>query len=301
MMAFFGEDAFLDDVFAKARMIEFLAWCARLPRIHGKAHGRNRHERVGKTVCKWEEIAAADAYDAAAWSGIEADNHLTHREKLVLAGQRFKPRLTDDMIEKHHARAKKIHEVARECLDWDAEPWRPCLKDWRDEMARRRKDATEDAGNEHTLMRVTKAKNRSSWSSERIARLLNSTVYRGCFSEHRRWRPGTLILRDHAYWVPLICLLCGMRPEEVLRLLKSDVFQRDGILCFRVEERPESGPKTESSERVVPMPETLLRLGFREWWHDKCQSEGSLLFPEATTSLRDGKASGNFGKRRQTL
>ena len=33
----------------------------------------------------------------------------------------------------------------------------------------------------------------------------------------------------------------GMRPEEVLRLLKSDVFERAGILCFRVEQCPESG------------------------------------------------------------
>ena len=69
-----------------------------------------------------------------------------------------------------------------------------------------------------------------------------------------------------------------------------------GILCFRVEERPESGPKTESSERVVPLPETLLRLGFREWWFDSFHRPGPLLFPGATTSRRDGKASGNLAK-----
>lgn len=48
-------------------------------------------------------------------------------------------------------------------------------------------------------------------------------------------------MRDHFYWAPLICWLRGMRPEEVLRLLKSDVFERAGILCFRVEQCPESG------------------------------------------------------------
>jgi len=101
-------------------------------------------------------------------------------------------------------------------------------------------------------------------------------------------------VRDHFYWAPLICLLCGLRPEEVLRLLKLDVFERDGILCFRVEQRPESGPKTESSERVVPLPETLLRLGFREWWFDSFHRPGPLLFPGATTGRRDGKASGTL-------
>jgi integrase len=264
MLAFFGADAFLDDVFTKERMIAFLAWCMRLPRLHGKAHGRNKYEKVGKAPSKNEEIDTADAHDAAVWAEIEAREDLTYREKLVLAGQKFEPRVTDNMIEKHHARAKAIHETARDCLDWDAAPWRSYLKDWRDEMARERRQTTEDAGNAHTLLRVTKPKHRSAWSDERVARLLNSTVYRGCFSEHRRWRTGHLIVRDHFYWAPLICLLCGLRPEEVLRLPKLDVFERDGILCFRVKERPESGPKTESSERVVPLPETLLRFDFRE-------------------------------------
>jgi hypothetical protein len=36
MLAFFGADAFLDDVFTKERMIAFLAWCMRLPRKHGQ-------------------------------------------------------------------------------------------------------------------------------------------------------------------------------------------------------------------------------------------------------------------------
>ena len=58
--------------------------------------------------------------------------------------------------------------------------------------------------------------------------------------------------------------------------------------------------KTESSERMAPLPETLLRLGFREWWHDSFHRPGPLLFPEATTSRRNGKASDNYGKRRKT-
>lgn len=99
MLAFFGADAFLDDVFTKERMIAFLAWCMRLPNTHGKAHGRNKYEKVGKAVDKHAEIAAADAQDATLWAEIEARTELTWREKLVLAGQRFEPRLTDSMIE----------------------------------------------------------------------------------------------------------------------------------------------------------------------------------------------------------
>jgi hypothetical protein len=145
MLAFFGADAFLDDVFTKERVIAFFAWCMRLPSTHGKAHGSNKYEKVGKAVDKHAEIAAADAQGALLWAEIEARTDLTWREKLVLAGQRFEPRLTDSMIEKHHARANTIHETARDCLDWDAAPWQSCLKDWRNEMARQRKDASQDA------------------------------------------------------------------------------------------------------------------------------------------------------------
>jgi hypothetical protein len=42
MLAFFGADAFLDDVFTKKRMIAFLAWCMRLPRGHGTAGTNTR-------------------------------------------------------------------------------------------------------------------------------------------------------------------------------------------------------------------------------------------------------------------
>ena len=50
MLAYFGADAFIDDVFTKERIIAFLTWCMRLPARHGKAHDRNKHEKVGKAL-----------------------------------------------------------------------------------------------------------------------------------------------------------------------------------------------------------------------------------------------------------
>jgi integrase len=301
LIAFFGADAFLDDVLTKSCIIDFLMWWMRLPRLHGKKHGRNRYTSVGVVRCKHEEIAEADANDAAIWTEISARTDLTHREKLVLAGQRYEPRLTDEMVEKHHARVKAVYETARESLDWDAPAWESRLKAWREAVQRQGKAISLGSDSAHLTLRVTMPKRRSAWSEERLAKLLNSTVYRGCFSEHRRWRPGPHIVRDHAYWAPLICLLCGMRPEEVLRLLKSDVLQRDGVLCFRVEERPDGGIKTDEAKRLVPVPETLLRLGFLEWWQDSFFRDGPLLFPEATVGTRDGKASGSYGKRQRRI
>jgi integrase len=300
LIAFFGADAFLDDVLTGDQIVAFLLWCMRLPRLHGKKHGRNRYEKTGIDRCKHAEIAEADAADAAIWDEIALRGDLTPREKLVLAGQRFTARLTDEMVEKHHARVKAVYEAARTSLGWDAPAWESRLRAWKDAVKRSRKEIAPLSGDAHHAFRVTMPKRRSAWSEERLATLLNSAIYRGCFSQHRRWRPGALIVRDHAYWAPLICLLCGMRPEEVLRLLKSDIHQRDGVLCFRVEERPDGDIKTVESERAVPLPETLLRLGFVEWWQDSFFREGPLLFPEATVG-HNGKASDSYGKRQHTI
>ena len=75
----------------------------------------------------------------------------------------------------------------------------------------------------------TTPKVRECWSKERIAELLLSPVYTGCFSRHRRWRPGSLIIRDAHYWVPLIVLTMGSRVNELLLLNKSSIVLRDGV------------------------------------------------------------------------
>jgi putative membrane protein len=114
------------------------------------------------------------------------------------------------------------------------------------------------------------------------------------------WASGIMALFLTSMHMTLLGALLALSPRLLYGHGHAGI-AGDGILCFRVEERPESGPKTESSERVVPLPETLLRLGFREWWFDSFHFPGPLLFRSATTSRRDGKASGNFGKRRTTL
>ena len=68
---------------------------------------------------------------------------------------------------------------------------------------------------------------------------------------------GDEIIRDAIYWCPLIVATAGLRPEEALRLAKDDVVRRNGILAFHVHDS-----KTKSSERFIPVPAILLRLGF---------------------------------------
>jgi integrase len=75
------------------------------------------------------------------------------------------------------------------------------------------------------------------------------------------------------YWLPLLALYTGARPEEVAQLLVADVFphDRDGRWVIRFTDEgihPVKGPQSlktahnESGPRIFPVPQPLLDLGF---------------------------------------
>jgi hypothetical protein len=65
--------------------------------------------------------------------------------------------------------------------------------------------------------------------------------------------------------------------------------------------RPDARQKNKASERIVPVPDILLRLGFAEWWRAQLALPGNLLFPEFLPSEKDGKVSGIFRGRRRRI
>ena len=125
-------------------------------------------------------------------------------------------------------------------------------------------------------------------------RLFTSSIYTGCFSKFRRWRPGIKIICDALYWLPLIQFTIGPRPEEAAALPDDSVRLRDGILCFAFEMRPDARQKNEASERLVPVSDLLLRLGFAEWWRNNSCCRATV--PELPASATDGKLLDLFGK-----
>lgn len=93
---------------------------------------------------------------------------------------------------------------------------------------------------------------------------------------------GDDILRDHKFWVPLIGLFSGMRLGEICQLRLDDIRERQGLLCFAVENTGETSTKTESGERLVPIHEELLRLGVLDRWAEIARRGERRLFPEIT-------------------
>ena len=292
MLAFRG-DMPLELFLEKENFLAFLLWLRRLPKSHGKNHKRNKYSKTGIEPDKHVAIAEADEEDRKIIDEIRSRTDIDLRAKRAELAERLKPRLTDAAVEHHHARVSAIARSANDDLGWTGPAFVSVLPEFR-----RRAAAADNRNPDPLALRVTDEKKRSVWSLEGISDLFTSSIYTGCFSEHRRWRPGITIIRDGLYWLPLIQFTVGPRPEEAAALRKDSVRLRDGILCFAFEMRPDARQKNKASERLVPVPELLLRLGFAEWWREQLVLPGDLLFPELPASATDGKLSDLFGKSR---
>lgn len=105
-------------------------------------------------------------------------------------------------------------------------------------------------------------------------------------------KPGTVLIRDHSYWVSLIMLYCGRRPAEIAQLTVKDIRQ-DQETCIRhiAEMSDEGGEnlkslKTLGSRRIVPLPPQLVRLGFLNYLEETKNAGHSRVFQFATRNAR---------------
>jgi integrase len=260
-----------------ARAKDLLLEMSRLPKTHGKLHGKNRFTSVGKEVSRREEIAAADAKDAAEIAAVAARTDISEAQKRAILARKLTPRVTQTNLERHLDRLHRILRAAEQDCGYRG----PTKLMGYAELDLLLKQDLEGRRAENTLhVRVTQPKLRLRWAGERIARLLTSPLYTGCKSKARRTKPGRMIFRDALYWVPLILLTMGTRVTEVLQLAKRDLILRDGIHCLSLCWTAEQDGKTESAQRIVPIPRLLLDLGFVEWILGIDGDPDALLFPE---------------------
>ena len=276
-----------------AVMEDFLHLVSRLPKTHGKGHGRNRHAKIGKEIDKRAEIAEADAADEAATEPLRDRDDLPMAEKRARLSALLVPRVTMTTVRRHRDALNRIVKTAVEKLGAAQRDAVPSYKRL-DELIREK--APEDA----LYIRVTQPKTRMPWSQERLQALLTSPIYAGCASPHRRWKPGACIIRDATYWVPLMIMTMGTRIEEVLILKRRNVIRRNGVHCFVLGCDPDQSAKTEDSERVVPIPQLLLDLGFVEWVRETAGTD-ALLFPCAARRSAGATLSAAFGKHLRHL
>lgn len=260
----------------------FLVWLSRLPAMHGRAHGKNRYTKSTseKTLLsKQEEIDAADQADARLYESYAARDDISPAQKRAELSDQLEPRVTHTNLERHLDRIHQLLDSAREQCGYVGEvrvTTYPKLTKLMKKDSERRKDLNP------LYIRKTRPKIRLRWSGQRIKTLLTSPLYRGCMSRTSRSRSGRYIYRDGLYWIPLILLTMGTRPSEVLQLKKCDLVQRE-VWCLRLCWSDEQYGKTVESQRIVPVPQVLIDLGFIDWIV-ALEKPTDLLFPEMCES-----------------
>jgi integrase len=112
---------------------------------------------------------------------------------------------------------------------------------------------------------------------------------------------------EASYWLPLLLLWTGARPEELAQLLVTDVVQdaATGLWLLRItdeEDHPHKGrrslktTKSLSGRRVFPIPAALLELNFLAYV-EAVRSSGELaLFPRLRTKGERGLLWPVFGE-----
>lgn len=125
---------------------------------------------------------------------------------------------------------------------------------------------------------------RVSFSLDDCRKIFMAPPWTGCRNEKRRRFPGSLIVRDGLFWLPIICAYTGARREEIAGLMPSDVDFVAGSWVFRI--RPNAlrpSLKTAASARVIPAHRDLVRAG---------------LFSDLAGARRNGE---EMGRREEKL
>ena len=132
---------------------------------------------------------------------------------------------------------------------------------------------------------------RAAWEAPELNKLFASPIWTGCKSESRRSAPGTLMLRDALFWIPLIAVFSGMRLEEIAALRVEDVQTDSGIAFFDI--TPAGGKllKTAAAVRRVPVHKELVGVGFLRYVEQQRRAKVERLFPE----LQPGGPDKRFG------
>jgi hypothetical protein len=128
---------------------------------------------------------------------------------------------------------------------------------------------------------------RDRWTSGELRRLFSSPVWTGC---HRFFRtePGSEIVRDAKFWLPLLEAFHGNRLEEFADLRGKDVICEDGVHGLMVDDEHRR-LKTNNAKRRIPLHPELIRIGFLDYAISSERRPDDPLFPDIAPQGKDRK------------
>ena len=132
---------------------------------------------------------------------------------------------------------------------------------------------------------------RANWTKQEVARLLSAPVWTGGAGIDDRLTPGSEIIHDAWYWLPLMLPLYGGRSSELIGLALAEVHERDPIPYFLIDYTEDRPLKNIQSIRRLPIHPELIRLGFIDYVTTLRDAGCTMLFPEMKSPGSDSFAS----------
>lgn len=129
---------------------------------------------------------------------------------------------------------------------------------------------------------------RRPFTESELQAIFSDQQYQTGSGRHKRWKDGHWY--PFQYWLPLLGLYAGVRIKEGSQLHLSDVRLVKEIWCLDINENTEDKSlKNKSSNRVIPVPQQLIGLGFLDYL-DALRAKGyRRVFPELTWSTSPAK------------
>ncbi|MFA7585165.1 MAG: site-specific integrase, partial [Novosphingobium sp.] len=128
---------------------------------------------------------------------------------------------------------------------------------------------------------VTAAEKRRPWTDQQLREFfMGSSFYRSCAPGFAK--PYTGKDRDWRFWLPLLMLFSGARPNEICQLHVDDIARTPiGVWYMSLtDEKDGNSLKTQASRRRVPIHPELIRIGFLQFVdRQKQQGASARLFP----------------------
>lgn len=127
------------------------------------------------------------------------------------------------------------------------------------------------------------------YDAKLLKEFFSTPAFHGRESHARQTTVGDYFEKDSFYWYPLIGLYAGMRIEEICNMEVKDVYQKDGVWIFDVNEDGHKSLKTAAATRIIPIHSKLLEAGLIKHLNLNKRSKSAKLWDEKPNKF------GNYG------
>lgn len=137
--------------------------------------------------------------------------------------------------------------------------------------------------------RATAKRERLVFKEDQLTALFSQPLFVGCAGPRNKplYRPGTVIVDDWRFWLPLIALFSGARLNELCGLHLADFEEENGVHFFHIREgEPDQRVKSAAGIRRVPIHSELVQLGLLHRVARLRAEEEVRLFPDLRPGAR---------------